>query len=83
MQLISYAITHYFGQKYESFTSKLIAAIAIFELIGKEEYDEKDYNKLVQLGLKQASKFSWDKIIPQYLKLFGAYEKLLSKPAVK
>ena len=47
MQLISYAITHYFGQKYESFTSKLIAAIAIFELIGKEEYDEKDYNKLL------------------------------------
>ena len=27
---------------------------------------------------QQALKFSWDKITPQYLKLFGTYEKLLS-----
>lgn len=37
MQLVSFAITHYVSIQYERFTDKIIAALAIFQVIQKKE----------------------------------------------
>ena len=45
MQLVSYIIQHYFSIKFEDFTSKMIAALEIFQVI--EGYNENDYKRLL------------------------------------